>query len=107
MTSRRVARCSDTMETMPYAISGNTAATASNSANRVVMCRMKRRMGLIAVLNLLLHARRPPETKVDQDVPPFVFSNHIEFAADRPCAFAPGEEEHGRIIHDCALKGRD
>src|SRR5436190_6927015 len=96
MTSCRVPRCSDRIETTPYATRGATAASARRRAKRTEMWRMKRRMSVGA--HDLWCGRRPPETDAVQDVPAFFRRRNVESPADCARPLAPREEERRRFI---------
>src|SRR5438132_1526373 len=102
MTSCRVPRCSDRIETTPYATRGATAASARRRAKRTEMWRMKRRMSVGA--HDLLCGRRPPETDAVQDVPAFFGRGHVKTPADGARTFAPGQEQRRRLILSRPLK---
>src|SRR5262245_46590887 len=101
MIESRVPLRSERSETNPYASNGATAATASSSANRVAMWRIRIaiRSHLISAGGQLLGCG-PPEVK-RRDHICASFGWHIKAPTDGSGSFSPREKDGWRVFDDC------
>src|SRR5579872_1656127 len=104
MTDCRVPRCSERIDTTPYATSGTTAAMPRSSANRVAMCLMR----MTSVVAGHLRCRDWfPQPQIAEHVPTRIGRRHVDALADRLRALLPREQDRLRVVHHRLLERDD